>query len=251
MAFNQGFYNLFLAIGIVAGLALVAAGQVEAGRAVVLFACASMVGAGAVLLATNRRFLIGSSIQAVPPLVAIVAAVLALRALAGQEDVAVGESPAESPPLDHGQHRDGQVIGPDQGQGGIVDPVGEGHQLDDGRRELFGHRPVLGLGALLEQLPAMALARRQLGDGRLARLLELAQAVERAQRLLAQAPRTDGLRHPHPSVATPLDHPRPPTHRVGRRPLARPSCTHGIGRAGGPTPRGAARSAANRRMSSV
>ena len=32
MAFNQGFYNLFLAIGIVAGLGLVASGQVEAGR---------------------------------------------------------------------------------------------------------------------------------------------------------------------------------------------------------------------------
>ena len=60
MAFNQGFYNLFLAMGIVAGLGLVATGQVEAGRAVVLFACACMVGAGVVLLATNRRFLIGA-----------------------------------------------------------------------------------------------------------------------------------------------------------------------------------------------
>jgi putative membrane protein len=76
MAFNQGFYNLFLALGILAGLGLVATGQVEAGRAVVLFACACMVGAGAVLLATNRRFLIGSLIQAVPPLVAIVAGLL-------------------------------------------------------------------------------------------------------------------------------------------------------------------------------
>ena len=73
MAFNQGFYNLFLAIGIVAGLGLVAAGQVDAGRAVVVFACACMVGAGAVLLATNRRFLAASAIQAVPPLVAILA----------------------------------------------------------------------------------------------------------------------------------------------------------------------------------
>ena len=76
MAFNQGFYNLFLAIGIVAGLGLVAAGQVDAGRAIVLFACASMVGAGVVLFVTNRHFLIGASIQAVPPLVAIVAGLL-------------------------------------------------------------------------------------------------------------------------------------------------------------------------------
>ena len=73
MAFNQGFYNLFLAIGIVGGLALVAAGSVDAGRAVVLFACACMVGAGAVLLSTNRRFVRSAAIQALPPLVAIVA----------------------------------------------------------------------------------------------------------------------------------------------------------------------------------
>ena len=78
MAFNQGFYNLFLAIGIVGGLALVAAGSVDAGRAVVLFACACMVGAGAVLLSTNRRFVRSAAIQALPPLVAIVVA-LALR----------------------------------------------------------------------------------------------------------------------------------------------------------------------------
>jgi putative membrane protein len=78
MAFNQGFYNLFLAIGIAGGLALVLAGSVEAGRAVVLFACACMVGAGVVLFASSRRFARSAAIQALPPLVAIVAA-LALR----------------------------------------------------------------------------------------------------------------------------------------------------------------------------
>ncbi|HEY4190705.1 MAG TPA: DUF1304 domain-containing protein [Candidatus Limnocylindrales bacterium] len=76
MAFNQGFYNLFLALGILAGLALVATGQVDPGRAVVAFACACMVGAGAVLLATNRRFLVAAAIQAVPPLIAIIATLL-------------------------------------------------------------------------------------------------------------------------------------------------------------------------------
>ena len=74
MAFNQGFYNLFLAVGIAGGLALVAAGSVDAGRAIVLFACACMVGAGLVLLSTNRRFARSAAIQAVPPLIAIVAA---------------------------------------------------------------------------------------------------------------------------------------------------------------------------------
>ena len=76
MAFNQGFYNLFLAVGIVGGLALAAAGSVDAGRAIVLFACACMVGAGLVLLSTNRRFLRSAAIQALPPLVAIVATLL-------------------------------------------------------------------------------------------------------------------------------------------------------------------------------
>jgi putative membrane protein len=78
MAFNQGFYNLFLAIGIAGGLALVAAGSAEAGRAIVLFACACMVGAGVVLFASSRRFARSAAIQAVPPLIAIVAAI-ALR----------------------------------------------------------------------------------------------------------------------------------------------------------------------------
>jgi putative membrane protein len=76
MAFNQGFYNLFLAIGIVGGLVLVGSGSAEAGRAIVLFACACMVGAGLVLLSTNRRFVRSAAIQAVPPLVAIVAALV-------------------------------------------------------------------------------------------------------------------------------------------------------------------------------
>ncbi len=76
MAFNQGFYNLFLAVGIAGGLALVAGGSVDSGRAVVLFACGCMVGAGLVLLATNRRFARSAAIQAVPPFVAIVAALI-------------------------------------------------------------------------------------------------------------------------------------------------------------------------------
>ena len=74
MAFNQGFYNLFLAAGIVVGLVLVGAGQRDAGRAIVLFACACMVGAGIVLYATDRRFLTAAAIQAGPPLLALVSA---------------------------------------------------------------------------------------------------------------------------------------------------------------------------------
>ena len=74
MAFNQGFYNLFLAAGVVGGLLLVASGQQPAGRAIALFACACMLGAGVVLGATNRRLAAAAALQAVPPLLAIVAA---------------------------------------------------------------------------------------------------------------------------------------------------------------------------------
>ena len=76
MAFNRGFYNLFLAIGIAAGIALLAAGSDEAGRAVVLFSCACMVGAGVILLATSRQFFQASLVQALPPLVAILTTLL-------------------------------------------------------------------------------------------------------------------------------------------------------------------------------
>jgi putative membrane protein len=72
MALNQGFYNLFLALGVFGGLLWIASGSVEAGRAVVMFACACMVGAGVVLVATDRRFAASAAFQAVPPLLAIV-----------------------------------------------------------------------------------------------------------------------------------------------------------------------------------
>ena len=64
-AFNQGFYNLFLAAGIVAGVVMQA-------RLLVLFPCACMLGAGIVLAFTDRRMLRAALTQAVPPLVAIV-----------------------------------------------------------------------------------------------------------------------------------------------------------------------------------
>ena len=70
-AYNQGFYNLFLAVGVAIGLALVAAGEGAAGRAIVLFACGSMVAAGVVLVLHDRRFLRAGALQVVPPLIAI------------------------------------------------------------------------------------------------------------------------------------------------------------------------------------
>ncbi|MEO5705059.1 MAG: DUF1304 domain-containing protein [Candidatus Limnocylindrales bacterium] len=72
-AYNQGFYNLFLAAGVVIGITLVATGDLAGGRAVTLFACGSMIAAGVVLFLNNPKFLRAATIQAVPPLVAVLA----------------------------------------------------------------------------------------------------------------------------------------------------------------------------------
>lgn len=69
-AFNQGFYNLFLAVGIFAGLALIDhGGNVIAGQALVLFSCACMLGAAVVLLFSAGRVMVrAAAIQGVFPL---------------------------------------------------------------------------------------------------------------------------------------------------------------------------------------
>ncbi|WP_167675818.1 DUF1304 domain-containing protein [Rhodococcus sp. B10] len=72
MAFNQGFYNLFLALGIVGGL--IVGGS--AGHAVVIFACLSIVGAAVVLATGGRTYFRAAVTQGVTPLVALVIAAL-------------------------------------------------------------------------------------------------------------------------------------------------------------------------------
>ena len=76
MAFNQGFYNLFLAIGAVSGIGAIALGHAEIGRTLVLFTCGSMALAGLVLVVTDRRLAGSALIQAGAPLVAIVVGLL-------------------------------------------------------------------------------------------------------------------------------------------------------------------------------
>jgi putative membrane protein len=76
LAYNQGFYNLFLAAGAVGGVAKALLGDPAAGVPVLLFACGSMVAAGVVLVTHNRGFWRPALIQIAPPLVAILAQVL-------------------------------------------------------------------------------------------------------------------------------------------------------------------------------
>ena len=77
MAYNQGFYNLFLAIGVVIGLVLLFVGSDTApvhaaGLALVLFALGSMVAAALVLLTTGLRYLRAALIQGTLPLIGFV-----------------------------------------------------------------------------------------------------------------------------------------------------------------------------------
>ena len=77
MAYNQGFYNLFLALGAALGIILFwAAGDDPAlragGLALVLFALGSMVAAALVLLTTGAKYLRAAVTQGTLPLIGFV-----------------------------------------------------------------------------------------------------------------------------------------------------------------------------------
>ena len=75
-AFNQGFYNLFLAAGPAAGLIAHYGGYTEVGRALVVYGCAFMAGCGIVLLISNRKLWRSMIGQSGPPLIALIAALV-------------------------------------------------------------------------------------------------------------------------------------------------------------------------------
>ncbi|MET0296980.1 MAG: DUF1304 domain-containing protein [Microbacterium sp.] len=77
MAYNQGFYNLFLAIGAILGLVLFSAGDAGtaadiAGRTLVLFSLGSMLAASLVLVTSGARYLRPAVIQGTLPLIGFV-----------------------------------------------------------------------------------------------------------------------------------------------------------------------------------
>ena len=75
LAFNQGFYNLFLAAGALGGLALIATEHRQAGMILVAWNCASMLAAAVVLAASSPQMMRGALIQGLPPLVFLLGAV--------------------------------------------------------------------------------------------------------------------------------------------------------------------------------
>ena len=80
MAFNQGFYNLFLAIVTAVGIVLVAAGQTAVGSALVLAGTGSMVAAALLLFVTASDKRAAALKQGVLPLLSVLALVVGLVA---------------------------------------------------------------------------------------------------------------------------------------------------------------------------
>lgn len=71
-AFNQGFYNLFLAVGTAIGVVVHLAGNHTVGSTLIYFGTGSMLAAGTLLAVTDRKLIRGASVQGIPALLAIV-----------------------------------------------------------------------------------------------------------------------------------------------------------------------------------
>ncbi|MBP3035596.1 DUF1304 domain-containing protein [Arthrobacter sp. zg-ZUI100] len=76
LAYNQGFYNLFLGVGALLGVVLLTAGSRVAGLTLISFASASMVLAALVLVISNRAMIRPALIQGGPALICLVFTVL-------------------------------------------------------------------------------------------------------------------------------------------------------------------------------
>ena len=72
LAFNQGFYNLFLALIVVSGLIAFAANNPLVGATLVFAGAGSMVAAGLVLLFSNQDLARAALAHLGPPLLAVI-----------------------------------------------------------------------------------------------------------------------------------------------------------------------------------
>ena len=78
LAYNQGFYNLFLALGALIGAGEVLLGQPAVGWTLIFSSCGSMLLAAAVLALTGRKYLRAAATQGTTPLLAVVLGLLGL-----------------------------------------------------------------------------------------------------------------------------------------------------------------------------
>lgn len=78
MAYNQGYYNAFLAIGAIVGLVLLATSDLaQAGFALALFASLSMVAAATVLITSSPKLARAAALQGAAPLLGSIALLIA------------------------------------------------------------------------------------------------------------------------------------------------------------------------------
>jgi putative membrane protein len=80
LAYNQGFYNLFLAAGALAGIGAIALGHPSVGWTLILSSCGSMLLASAVLALSGRKYLRAAATQGATPLLAVLLGALGLLA---------------------------------------------------------------------------------------------------------------------------------------------------------------------------
>ncbi|MFB2599704.1 DUF1304 domain-containing protein [Herbiconiux sp. P17] len=78
LAYNQGFYNLFLAVGAALGVILYWTDAQGAGFALAVFSAGSMFAASVVLLSTGRSRLRAAATQGTLPLLGVIFFLLAL-----------------------------------------------------------------------------------------------------------------------------------------------------------------------------
>ncbi|MBJ7337430.1 DUF1304 domain-containing protein [Mycolicibacterium sp.] len=76
MAFNQGFYNLFLAVVTAVGVAFTISGGIRVGAALLFAGVGSMLAAAVVLVASAPDKARSAAVQGVLPLVAVVLLVI-------------------------------------------------------------------------------------------------------------------------------------------------------------------------------
>lgn len=77
MAYNQGFYNLFLAVGTIIGIVLVIADHEDVGWTLVVFSCGSMVTASLVLVSSGAKYARAAATQGTVPVLTVIASLIA------------------------------------------------------------------------------------------------------------------------------------------------------------------------------
>ncbi|WP_144782889.1 DUF1304 domain-containing protein [Microbacterium sp. BH-3-3-3] len=79
MAYNQGFYNLFLAAGAAIGIVFWVVNGIGdvAGRTLLIFSLGSMLAAALVLVTSGKKYLRPASIQGTLPLIGLILAIFA------------------------------------------------------------------------------------------------------------------------------------------------------------------------------